>query len=140
MTIFETYQDLVDEINLYLIRIRQYKLERKKLLYSISGPSGYGSGGTLSSMGIKGTSSCITMEDILLRIEKLEHNLIYCEEMLNLLQQQKKEIDSKLATLDGNLYKVFYWHRVKNKTFEDIGLIIGKSKRQVSRYYQEAIK
>lgn len=133
------YEDIEASIDLFMTRQKQYENEKKKLSELCFGKKEVKSA-SFDLAGTKGTQSFISLEDYLLRIKKIDENVLKCKEMLNMLKAQKSEIEHKLEKLRGKKHEVFYKYRVKNLKFEKIAEDMNLSERQVRRIYQDARK
>ena len=137
--IARTYQDLLDEIQLYHTRINQLNFERTTLLLKTRAPSGYRSA-RIDPTGIKGSAIFTSVEDIFLRVEQIEALMRDCKAMKNMLLKQLSEINRLLSKLEGRPYKIYWLHKCENKSFKDIAEEVGLSLSQVQRIYKEVIE
>lgn len=138
--IAKTYQDLIDEIGYYALRIQQLETERKKLMNAtFGGPEGYKSDTSIEKSGVRGSRLYMSIDEGLLRIEQIDCMIAECRDMIQTLQSQLESLEDVLDKLEGRHYKIFYLKRCKNMSFSEVAKEVGLSQKQVQRIYQEVV-
>lgn len=136
--IAKTYQDLVDEIGYYELRIQQLKNERSALMSAaFGGPQGYKSNTGIEPTGIRAQRPYVSIDEAWPRIEEIDGLIKELDAIRKVHQEHLDSINNLLNNLQGRKYRVFYWRRCENKTFEFIAEQLGLSTKQAQRIYKE---